>query len=179
MVRQGAPVIHLIFGGEPGKDKVQTHPQVRICLFRSNSFYKEMAKFIGSKTGIQCRSHHQKYETKHKYPHRIIKEEKEKIDARLYVMVREEMVQNPIRLQEEEELSQEFKKESSSKVTKGVEFACQTDLEGVQNSLTMEVRPLSTKSTPVLPGYQNPPLNYYDQWRMLAPMMMGWQRPFF
>ncbi len=35
-----------------------------------------MADFIGGKTGVQCRSHHQKYETRSKYPHRIIREEK-------------------------------------------------------------------------------------------------------
>lgn len=49
-------------------------------LLRSNSFFKEMSDFIGTKTGIQCRSHHQKYEAKHKFPHKIISEEKEKFD---------------------------------------------------------------------------------------------------
>ena len=40
-----------------------------------------MALLIPGKTDIQCRSHHHKYELKYKYPYRIIKEEKAKLEA--------------------------------------------------------------------------------------------------
>jgi len=43
-----------------------------------------MAAFIKAKNPIQCRSHHQKYEARYKYPHKIIKEEKDKLDQQLY-----------------------------------------------------------------------------------------------
>ena len=43
-----------------------------------------MAAFIKGKNGVQCRSHHQKYEARYKYPHRIIREEKGKLDKQLY-----------------------------------------------------------------------------------------------
>jgi hypothetical protein len=43
-----------------------------------------MATFISTKNATQCRSYHQKYENKHKYPHRIIRQEKEKLDMALY-----------------------------------------------------------------------------------------------
>lgn len=46
-----------------------------------------MALFIGNKTGVQCRSHHQKYETKYKFPHKIIKFEKERVNPLLYASV--------------------------------------------------------------------------------------------
>jgi hypothetical protein len=39
-----------------------------------------MAVFIPSKTDIQCRSHHHKFELKYKYPYRIVKEEKTKLE---------------------------------------------------------------------------------------------------
>jgi len=43
-----------------------------------------MAAFIKGKNGIQCRSHHTKFETRYKFPHKIIREEKEKLDPELY-----------------------------------------------------------------------------------------------
>jgi hypothetical protein len=46
-----------------------------------------MAAFIESKSSTQCRSYHQKYETKYKFPHRIIREEREKLDPVLYESV--------------------------------------------------------------------------------------------
>ena len=50
-----------------------------------------MSKFVVTKTGIQCRSHHQKYEAKHKFPHKIISEEKEKCDSELYKSLKEKV----------------------------------------------------------------------------------------
>jgi hypothetical protein len=44
-----------------------------------------MSLYILTKSGIQCRSHHQKFETKYKFPHRIIKEERSKLDPELYL----------------------------------------------------------------------------------------------
>jgi hypothetical protein len=46
-----------------------------------------MAAFVKTKNPIQCRSHHQKYETRYKYPHKIIKEEREKLDQHFYESV--------------------------------------------------------------------------------------------
>lgn len=43
-----------------------------------------MSIFIISKSPTQCRSYHQKYETRYKFPHRIIREEKEKLDVKAY-----------------------------------------------------------------------------------------------
>jgi hypothetical protein len=50
-----------------------------------------MSVFVGTKTGIQCRSHHQKYEAKHKYPHKIINEEKMKFSLSLYESLKEKV----------------------------------------------------------------------------------------
>jgi hypothetical protein len=57
-----------------------------------------MASFVTSKASTQCRSYHQKYETRHKYPHRIIRQEMEKIDQAAYSRIREEYMQrnNPL-----------------------------------------------------------------------------------
>ena len=52
-----------------------------MLLLSSNNFFKEMSVFIQSKTDIQCRSHHHKYETKYKYPYRIIKEERNRLEV--------------------------------------------------------------------------------------------------
>ena len=46
-----------------------------------------MAAFVKGKNPIQCRSHHQKYEARYKYPHKIIKEEKERLDQHLYTSI--------------------------------------------------------------------------------------------
>ena len=42
-----------------------------------------MSDFIQSKSPTQCRSYHQKYEAKHKYPHRIIREERKRAISHL------------------------------------------------------------------------------------------------
>lgn len=70
------PLTHSLFALfriEQGKDQISANSKVFNVLVRSNSFYRDMALFIGNKTGVQCRSHHQKYESKYKYPHKIIK----------------------------------------------------------------------------------------------------------
>ena len=77
--------LYNVFRAQSLEDQIETHSKVRIFLFRSNSFYKDMAAFLCSKTPVQCRSHHQKYEARYKYPHKIIREEKEKIDNLLYI----------------------------------------------------------------------------------------------
>ena len=66
-----------------------------------------MATFIGSKSGIQCRSHHQKYEAKYKYPHKIIKEEKEKFDLSYYSSIKERSLPETNSQKNEEKLSQD------------------------------------------------------------------------
>lgn len=53
-----------------------------------------MALLIRTKTPAQCRSHHQKYEAKFRYPHRIIKEEKDQIDPDLYQKMKEKLPDN-------------------------------------------------------------------------------------
>lgn len=50
-----------------------------------------MSKFIVSRSGVQCRSHHQKYEIKYKFPHRIIKKEKKELNPYLYEKMRGEL----------------------------------------------------------------------------------------
>jgi|LakMenEpi03Aug12_release.lakeMendotaPanAssembly.Ray.scaffolds.fasta_scaffold1274159_1 hypothetical protein len=66
------------------KDQIQTHSKVFSCLQRSNSFFRDMSAFILTKNPTQCRSYHQKYENKYKFPHRIIRQEKEKLNLKLY-----------------------------------------------------------------------------------------------
>lgn len=66
------------------KDQIQTRSKVFSCLQRSNSFFRDMSAFILTKNATQCRSYHQKYENKYKFPHRIIRQEKEKLNAKLY-----------------------------------------------------------------------------------------------
>lgn len=53
-----------------------------------------MANMIPTKTPPQCRSHHQKYEAKFKYPHRIIKEEKDQIDPYFYQQIKQTLPHN-------------------------------------------------------------------------------------
>jgi hypothetical protein len=43
-----------------------------------------MSNFIKTRTAVQCRSHHQKLESKYKYPNRIISSYKENQDLTLY-----------------------------------------------------------------------------------------------
>lgn len=82
-----------LFGPQSVKTQIKTHPQVFLLTFRSNAFFIEMANFIITKTSTQCRSYHQKYEIKHKYPHRIIRQEMEKIDRVAYSRIRKEYVE--------------------------------------------------------------------------------------
>lgn len=79
-----AHAVHNVLGREPVEDKVKANPQVFHPLYRSNSFFREMAAFISTKNPTQCRSYHQKYENKYKFPHRIIRQEKERLDTAVY-----------------------------------------------------------------------------------------------
>lgn len=84
MDRGVAHAVHNVLGRKPIKDQVQANTQVFYASFRSNSFFREMAAFISTKNPTQCRSYHQKYENKYKFPHRIIRQEKERLDMSVY-----------------------------------------------------------------------------------------------
>ena len=43
-----------------------------------------MSSFIKTRTPVQCRNHHQKLESKYRYPNRIISSYKENQDLTLY-----------------------------------------------------------------------------------------------
>ena len=77
----GALALHNLPRDPQIKGQIQTSQAVSLFLVSSNNFFKEMAGLVKSKTEIQCRSHHHKYEEKYKYPYRIIKEERIKLEA--------------------------------------------------------------------------------------------------
>lgn len=79
-----AHAVHNVLRRKPVEDKIKANPQVFYPSFRSNSFFREMAAFISTKNPTQCRSYHQKYENKYKFPHRIIRQEKERLDMSVY-----------------------------------------------------------------------------------------------
>jgi len=83
-----------------------------------------MSAFLKSKSALQCRSHHQKYEEKYKYPHRIIREEKDKICPNLYLHVSQSHTSIP---SYEDPLTSQ--KKIDIKRCSSIEI--QTDLQGV------------------------------------------------
>lgn len=74
-----------------GEDAIEGEEKVDISLFRVNKLYKEMAKFIGTRNALQCRSHHQKLEDRYLYPNKIIANYKQHNDLTLYNQVRQEL----------------------------------------------------------------------------------------
>jgi len=50
-----------------------------------------MAKFIGTRNPLQCRSHHQKLEDRYLYPNKIIGNYKQHNDLTLYNQLRQEL----------------------------------------------------------------------------------------
>lgn len=60
-------------------------------LFRVSKLYKEMARFIGTRNALQCRSHHQKLEDRYLYPNKIIAHYKQHNDLTLYMQVKQEL----------------------------------------------------------------------------------------
>lgn len=50
-----------------------------------------MAKFIGTRNALQCRSHHQKLEDRYLYPNKIIANYKQHNDLSLYQQVKLEL----------------------------------------------------------------------------------------
>lgn len=50
-----------------------------------------MARFIGTRNALQCRSHHQKLEDRYLYPNKIIANYKQHNDLALYMAVKLEL----------------------------------------------------------------------------------------
>lgn len=124
--------LYLILRRKQRKNQIQAHSQVPLILKRSNSFFKDMSTFIVSKSPTQCRSYHQKYETRYKFPHRIIREEKEKLDAKAYELTL-------IKMREKEREREDAWREQFNMGAPTVkrepietqEFSCQTDIMGI------------------------------------------------
>ena len=158
------------------KDQVQVDPKVILHLFRSNSFYKEMSTFIGSKTGVQCRSHHQKYEGKYKYPHRIIKEEKQRFDTSLYLEVKQTIPKRPLPVEEKEENSISSPKSPIPKEKSAKTVSCQTQIEGVNNILATFDHQNYPQPYMAHPYMNSQPMSFssYQPWRPVNPMVLNW-----
>ena len=60
-------------------------------IFRVSKLYKEMAKFIGTRNALQCRSHHQKLEDRYLYPNKIISNYKQHHENNLYAQIKQEL----------------------------------------------------------------------------------------
>lgn len=60
-------------------------------IFRVNKLYKEMAKFVGTRNALQCRSHHQKLEDRYLYPNKIISNYKQHHENTLYAKIKQEL----------------------------------------------------------------------------------------
>lgn len=50
-----------------------------------------MARYIGTRNALQCRSHHQKLEDRYLYPNKIIASYKQHNDLALYNQLKEEL----------------------------------------------------------------------------------------
>ena len=50
-----------------------------------------MAKFIGTRNALQCRSHHQKLEDRYLYPNKIISNYKQHHENTLYAQIKQEL----------------------------------------------------------------------------------------
>lgn len=126
-----------------------------------------MSQFVGSKTAVQCRSHNQKYEEKYRYPHRIIREEKEKVCPQLYARLQVAAKQQAVKLQEADRQRSHSEYLASKPPPKEKQcFGCQTDIKGV------EVVFLMAGSPPAVQVEQPGPQWYYSQW-----MPQQWQYP--
>jgi hypothetical protein len=73
------------------QDALQGEEKVKHILVRVNKLYKEMARFIGTRNALQCRSHHQKLEDRYLYPNKIIANYKQHNDLALYHQIRQEL----------------------------------------------------------------------------------------
>jgi hypothetical protein len=79
-----------------------------------------MAEFIKTRTPLQCRSHHQKLETKYRYPNRIISDYKAHSDLTLYHASKQDLIES---LHELRPMPATFQPKASTK-----EVDIQTDL---------------------------------------------------
>jgi hypothetical protein len=179
MVRLRTHPLPDIFGKKPIEAQVQADPEVLLSLLRSNIFFNEMSSFIKSKSGTQCRSHHQKYENKYKYPHRIIKQEKPKMNSKVYAKIEQES--SVIRTFIFEDQAKAPQRHKPEKKLASSTVACQTDYQGVNNHLEMWEGP---KLPPFWnnAGYNAQPimsLNESRSWQPLNQFHAHWPFPFY
>lgn len=143
-----------------------------------------MASFIGTKTGIQCRSHHQKYENKYKYPHRIINEEKDRFDQEFYQFLKEGIPERKRNCSVKEDFSGQSDKNLPTEEVMTQDCACQTDFKGIDQILLFidpenhqkMMQPVQLQYQPMTTQQFNPYWNMLPQMPQMS--MMSWHPSF-